>query len=192
MKADGRHGRSCEADEGVNWEVEDDGGMGVSEVSWSAMHEPPKCRLERARKDYGTVGLMLPGRNGPLCTSRARRVTRDIDARQIIEDSPEDAVTRKERRRPCKGKPRNVSTTFTHEAVGEVSPRRWARLECGHAGWLRMPGTREARGQRGKGRPIKMADISVVHCGGSGEARACDDVAGDELDANLTSQARQE
>ena len=55
--------------------------------------------LTWSRKDYGTTRLMLPGPNGPLWSSCIRRVTKDLDTNQALEDRPISEVRGKERRR---------------------------------------------------------------------------------------------
>ena len=80
-----------------------------------------------SRKDYGTSRLMLPGANGPLWSSCARRITKDIDADQIIEDRPIGEITGRERRREFRGGPRNVVTASEYQVTHDTQPHQW---EC--------------------------------------------------------------
>ena len=65
-----------------------------------------------SRRDYGTSRLMIPGSSGPRWSSCTRRITKDIDTGQIIEDRPIEEITGRERRREFRGGPRNIVTTF--------------------------------------------------------------------------------
>ena len=107
-------------------EVDDeDDPMGINEVSWDTMASNPSCVMEWSRTDYGTSRLMLPGKREPLWSSRLRRVTIDVDTGRTIEDRSMKDITGRERRRQFKGEPRNMKTTFTYEAAGEVVPHQW-------------------------------------------------------------------
>ena len=159
--------------------------MQITEAGWSPVSEPIKRRLEWTCEEYGTSRLTLPGRDGPLWTPCVRRVTQDLNAGQIFEDRRADEIKGKERRRQFKGDPRNIPSAFTYEAVGEASPRQWRCSECGHAGWLKIPGAREACGKHSADQPIR-----VVHHRGFGEAQAWDDAAGNELGPKITLKAR--
>ena len=81
----------------------------IGEVSWDLKDESDVQTLTWSRKDYGTSRLMMPGCNGPLWSSCTRRVTRDLDTNQVIEDRPAWEVTGKERRREFKGKAKKQS-----------------------------------------------------------------------------------
>ena len=107
----------------------------------------------------------------------------DLDTNKVIEDRDAREITGRERRREFKGKPRNIKTTFTYEAVGEVAPHMWECGDCGHKGWMKMTGMCSVCKSYEKHKPCPMPDISVIHSETDGKAYAWDDVTGNELDA---------
>ena len=195
MKLDVRPGSSVKEDESdkIITDSNEDDKMEIDEVSWSTQDDSEaRHELAWTRKDYGTFRLMLPGEAGPKWSSCARRVTVDLNTGQTIEDRHVSEITGRERRRMFKSGPRNISTTFTYEALGEVSPRKWQCNECQHLGWLKTPNACEACGKIGTVKPIAMEGISVVHRENGRPVQAWGDVTGNELDMELTIKARQE
>ena len=61
-------------------------------------------------------------RNREAHAARQKRTILDVMSANV-EDRPADEITGKDERRQFKGEARNASATFTHGAVGEVSPR---------------------------------------------------------------------
>ena len=74
----------------------------------------------------------------------------------------------------------------------DVQPHQWECSSCQHCGWLKAPGTCNACGELGTVRAVTKPDVCVVHHAEDGRAYAWDDVAGNELDPELTLKARKE
>ena len=115
-----------------------------------------------------------------------------MDAGKIIEDRPANEITGRERRREFRGGPRNLTTSFIYEAIGEVTPHQWKCKECGHKGWMKVTGSCGNCGDFSNIQPAKLPDLYVVHNHEDGKTYAWDDVTGNELDTKLTMKARME
>jgi len=162
MKMEDRVGCSFKADE-VNFgrEVEF-----VGDEMWS-LNEinavQPQSTSTWTRKDFGTTRLMLPGMQGPKWSQCMWRLTQDIDTGQILENRPADEITGYEKRRDFEHGHRNISTTFTYSAIGDIQPQKWRCGKCEHEGRLKTPGVCEACGCVGTLTPTPREHIMVVH-----------------------------
>eukprot|EP00959_Pyramimonas_sp_CCMP1952_P242821 5075801-Pyramimonas_sp.AAC.1 len=71
------------------WEVRSTIGAEARRITvptGARLSEDLKCQLEWARKDMGITRLMIPRHEEPWWSSRIRRVTKDLDSVQAIED----------------------------------------------------------------------------------------------------------
>ena len=182
MKSDDRLGCSFKADEltfGEEVKFAGDEVWSLNEVSLNEVEDSPQ--QEWTITDYGTTRLMLPGAQGPKWSQCKWRLTQDIDTGQILENRPVDEITGYEKRREFKHGHRNISTTFTYSAIGDIQPQKWRCGKCEHEGWLKTPGVCEACECIGMLVPTPRENIMVVHRQEDGTAYAWDDVSGNEL-----------